>query len=183
MTISGVSASLAIPVAHAEKREGKGVPNETSARAQELTAEQQRQLNELKSTDRKVRAHEQAHIAVGGDLVRSGASFSYVTGPDDRRYVVAGEVSIDVSPGRTPEETIPKAQHIKATALAPADPSAQDRSVAARAAQMETDARRDLSVAERAETGGENGNVRTEMYRGVENGDANTLGENLDVVA
>ena len=157
--------------------------DETSAGTQDLTAEQLRQVRQLQSTDRSVRAHEQAHLAVGGDLVRGGATFSYATGPDDRRYAVAGEVSIDVSPGRTPEETIPKAQHIKATALAPADPSPQDRSVAARAAQMEVDARRALAVAEQAESGNGNGDVRTGMYRGVENGDANTLGENLDVVA
>ena len=105
----------------------------------------------LRETDRAVRAHEQAHLAVGGDLVRGGASYSYATGPDRKRYAVAGEVSIDVSPGRTPQETIPKAVHVRATALAPADPSPQDHSVAARATQMEQQARIDLAAERQAE--------------------------------
>lgn len=116
----------------------------TTAQAGVLTPEQQRQVQQLRETDRKVRAHEQAHVSVGADLVRGGATFTYQTGPDDRRYAVSGEVSIDASPGRTPEETIPKAQHIRATALAPADPSAQDLSVAEKAGAMEASARIEL---------------------------------------
>ena len=117
-----------------------------------LTPEQQRQVQQLKETDRKVRAHEQAHISVGADLVRGGATFTYQTGPDDQRYAVSGEVSIDASPGRTPAETIPKAQHIRAAALAPADPSAQDRSVAAKASAMEANARVELSTQQNDES-------------------------------
>jgi len=116
-----------------------------SERPGELSSEQQRQLDQLKSVDRKVRAHEQAHISVGADLVR-GSSFDYETGPDNKRYAVAGEVSIDTSPARTPEATIPKAQHIRATALAPADPSPQDHSVAAEASQMEMSARQEVAA-------------------------------------
>lgn len=126
----------------------------------ELTPEQQRQVEVLKNTDRKVRAHEQAHLAVGADLVRGGASFTYETGPDNKRYAVGGEVSIDTSPGRTPEDTIPKAQHIRATALAPVDPSPQDRSVAAQASRMESDARLEVSAkqnAAKSEMPGESG--------------------------
>jgi hypothetical protein len=111
-----------------------------------LTAEQQHQVDQLKQTDQKVRAHEQAHLSVGADLVRGGASFSYETGPDNRRYAVSGEVAIDASPGRTPEDTIPKAQHIRATALAPAEPSPQDHSVAAQASRMEIEARLEVAV-------------------------------------
>lgn len=125
---------------------GRGADARAGAASEKLTVEQQRQVDELKQIDRKVRAHEQAHLAVGADLVRGGASFTYQTGPDKNRYAVAGEVSIDASPGRTPEETIPKAQHIRATALAPVDPSPQDYSVAAQASQMENDARIDVAA-------------------------------------
>jgi len=121
--------------------------------SQTLSPEQQRQVQLLKETDRKVRAHEQAHVSVGADLVRGGATFTYQTGPDDQRYAVSGEVSIDASPGRTPEETIPKAEHIRATALAPADPSAQDQSVAQEASLMEAKARSELAAQQRAESG------------------------------
>jgi hypothetical protein len=97
-------------------------------------------LEELKTTDRAVRAHEAAHVAAGGSLVTSGATFSYETGPDGQRYAVAGEVGIDTSKGRTPEETLTRAQQIRAAALAPADPSPQDRAVAASAARMAVEA-------------------------------------------
>jgi len=118
-----------------------------------LSQADQQRVADLKEIDRKVHAHEQAHISVGGDLVRGGATYTYQVGPDDRRYAVSGEVSIDASPGRTPEETIPKAQHIRATALAPVDPSAQDQSVAAKAGLMEANARIELATQQREKTG------------------------------
>ena len=102
----------------------------------------------------KVRAHEQAHVSVGADLIRGGVSFSYETGPDNKRYAVGGEVSIDTSPARTPEETIPKAQHIRATALAPSDPSTQDRRVASEASTMEFDARAEVAAQRSEEMSG-----------------------------
>ena len=135
------------------KQRGDSSRSNASSAAATLTPEQQRQVQQLKETDRKVRAHEQAHLSVGSDLVRGGATFSYQTGPDDQRYAVSGEVSIDASPGRTPEETIPKAQHIRAAALAPADPSAQDQNVAATASQMETNARMELAAQQREDAG------------------------------
>lgn len=135
------------------KQRGDSSRSNASSAAATLTPEQQRQVQQLKETDRKVRAHEQAHLSVGSDLVRGGATFSYQTGPDDQRYAVSGEVSIDASPGRTPEETIPKAQHIRAAALAPADPSAQDQNVAATASQMETNARIELAAQQREDAG------------------------------
>ena len=55
--------------------------------------------------------------------------------------------------GARPEETIPKAQHIHAAALAPADPSAQDQSVAAEASLMEANARIELSAQQREKPG------------------------------
>jgi hypothetical protein len=57
---------------------------------------------------------------------------------------VAGEVNIDTSPGRTPEETLERARTIQAAALAPADPSGQDRAVAARAQQMAQEAQQQI---------------------------------------
>jgi hypothetical protein len=77
--------------------------------------------------------------------VRGGARYQYQTGPDGKRYAVGGEVSIDASEANTPEATIRKAQTIRKAALAPAQPSAQDRAVAAKAAQMERQARAELA--------------------------------------
>lgn len=110
----------------------------------------QRQIAELAARDREVRAHEQAHVAAGGSLITSGPTYTYQTGPDRRRYAVGGEVGIDTSPVRgDPEATIDKARRIRAAALAPAEPSAQDRSVAARASQMESSARVELARQQR----------------------------------
>ncbi len=116
-------------------------PFAAAAGKSELSEDEQRQVEKLKETDRKVRAHEQAHMAGGGALVQGGASYTYDKGPDGRMYAVAGEVSIDVSPGRSPEESLAKAQQIRAAAMAPADPSPQDRRVAAGAARLESSAR------------------------------------------
>lgn len=104
-------------------------------------------VSELKARDRVVRAHEMAHMAAGAGIVTRGASFSYQTGPDGQRYAVGGEVGINTSPGRTPEETLAKADQIRAAALAPADPSSQDLRVAAEAAQMAAEARQELAAA------------------------------------
>lgn len=110
----------------------------------------QRQLAELSARDREVRAHEQAHVAAGGELITSGPTYSYTTGPDNRRYATGGEVSIDTSEvANDPEATRDKARRIRAAALAPAEPSAQDRQVAARATQMEQQANLEISLRRR----------------------------------
>ncbi|NPV85873.1 MAG: hypothetical protein HPY45_07685 [Anaerolineae bacterium] len=103
-----------------------------------LDKQQQAEVETLKKRDREVRAHEQAHLAAGGNLVRGGAVFEYKTGPDGKRYAVGGEVSIDTSEvPDDPQATLRKAAQIKRAALAPAQPSAQDYRVAAQASQME----------------------------------------------
>ena len=101
-----------------------------------LSEEDQKQVEQLKARDSEVRAHEQAHMAAAGGVSVSGPSYSYQQGPDGKRYAIGGNVSIDVSPGRTPEDTLRKAQAIERAALAPAEPSGQDQAVAAQARQM-----------------------------------------------
>jgi len=106
----------------------------------------QKEVQELKTADREVRAHEAAHIAAAGGLAASSAKFTYESGPDGKRYAVAGEVDIDTSPEKDPHQTIVKMQQIQRAALAPADPSPQDRSVAAEAASEEAQARSEISA-------------------------------------
>ncbi|MBT8340623.1 MAG: hypothetical protein HKP58_20250 [Desulfatitalea sp.] len=117
-----------------------------------LSAEEKQQINELKKRDAEVKAHEQAHMAAGGGLVQGGASYQYQRGPDGKMYAVGGEVKIDVSPERTPEGTIRKMQQVKGAALAPAQPSGTDRAVAARAAQIEAQARGQMTKERQEET-------------------------------
>lgn len=97
--------------------------------------EEQAVIAKLKARDAEVRAHEAAHQAAGSGLT-GGATYTYQTGPDGKRYAIGGEVSIDLSTESDPEANISKMQRVKSAALAPADPSGQDRAVA-RAAQME----------------------------------------------
>ncbi|MEJ2039148.1 MAG: putative metalloprotease CJM1_0395 family protein [Desulfosarcinaceae bacterium] len=123
---------------------------------EDLSPEEKQQVNELQKRDAEVKAHEQAHMAAGGGLVSGGASYQYEVGPDGKRYAVGGEVSIDVSPERTPEATIRKMQQVKRAAMAPAQPSGTDRAVAARAAQAEAKARAEKTQEAQNTVQGEN---------------------------
>jgi hypothetical protein len=103
-------------------------------------------IRTLKVRDQVVRAHEAAHIAAGSGIVLGGATYSYQRGPDGVQYAVGGEVSIDTSKvAGDPNATLQKAQQIQAAALAPAQPSSQDRNVAAKAAQMAVEARAEIA--------------------------------------
>jgi hypothetical protein len=121
-----------------------------------LLPEQIKQVEQLKARDREVRVHEMAHLAAAGGLATSGATYSYQQGPDGVSYAIGGEVKIDTSSGNNPEETIRKAQAIRAAALAPAEPSGQDHAVAAQASQMEAQARAEQVAEGRNEEQGEN---------------------------
>lgn len=111
-----------------------------SERQRELDEAQLAEIRELVARDREVRAHERAHAAAGGQYAGSPV-YSFQRGPDGVSYAVGGEVSIDTSKEATPEATLNKAEVIRRAALAPAEPSPQDRRVAADAAQMATEAR------------------------------------------
>lgn len=154
-------------------RELKEKPEETEEESStkvtlEISAEERKVLEELAATDRKVRAHEQAHVNVGRNLILSGPTYAFETGPDGKNYAVSGEVQIDTSPAKTPEETIPKAQHIRATALAPPDPSPQDQRVAAIASQLEARAHAELAAQRTAEqTGDGSAQGAARLYQAV----------------
>lgn len=117
----------------------------------DLNEEEKKQVQDLKRTDQSIRAHEQAHKAAGGQYVRGGANYEYKKGPDGQMYAVGGEVKIDVSEvAGDPEATIQKMQTIKRAALAPQDPSPQDRRVASEASRKENRARAEM-IAEKTE--------------------------------
>ncbi len=111
----------------------------------QLTDEQRAVVAKLKARDLEVRQHEAAHLAAAGGLATSGASYTYQKGPDGVDYAIGGEVGIDVSPGRTPQETIERARIVRAAALAPAEPSGPDLAVAAQAQQLELQAQAELA--------------------------------------
>ncbi|MFQ3234747.1 MAG: hypothetical protein ACI9C4_000298 [Paraglaciecola sp.] len=116
---------------------------------QRQQAQQQQQetadIAKLKERDAQVRTHEQAHTRLGGQHV-GAPQYEYTNGPDGRRYAVEGEVSIDITQATSPEDTIGKMQQVRAAALAPVEPSAQDFMVASQASQKTIEARNEISV-------------------------------------
>lgn len=113
-------------------------------------AQMQREIASLAARDREVRAHEQAHMAVGGQYA-GAAQYQYERGPDGISYAVAGEVPIDIGRAADPQATIEKARTVRRAALAPADPSPQDRRIAAQASRLEAEALQELNEQRRAE--------------------------------
>jgi len=122
------------------------------AQAEKAQAEAERaEIQALKARDLEVRRHEQAHAAAGGPYA-GAPSYEFTTGPDGARYATGGEVSIDTSPvPGDPQATLEKAQTVRRAALAPAEPSEQDRRVAAEASQMAAQARIELLQLQRAD--------------------------------
>lgn len=126
----------------AERGEGESISSQPDSFR--LSPEAQQKVLELSQRDQEVQVHEAAHAAVGGQYA-GAPSLSYETGPDGKRYAVSGEVNIDISEvAGDPAATMKKADVIRAAALAPAQPSSQDRNVAARASQMRVKAQAEL---------------------------------------
>ena len=130
-----------------------GGPSSQTGDSVQLSPEAEQQLKELKQRDAEVRAHERAHMAAAGQHAMGGAQYTYQAGPDGRRYAIGGHVNIDTtSVPDDPEASEEKAQQVRRAALAPGDPSAQDMQVAAKASQMEAEARVDAREEEQDET-------------------------------
>jgi len=105
-------------------------------------------ITALEARNRDVVSHEAAHMAAGGAYIEGAVSYTYQTGPDGKQYAIGGEVSIDMSPvPGDPRATITKMIAIRAAAMSPADPSSQDATVAAAAAQIEAQAQAQLNQA------------------------------------
>lgn len=120
---------------------------------EQLSERDREKIRELKARDQEVRAHEAAHAAAGGRYA-GGPSYEFERGPDGASYAVGGEVPIDVSPiSGDPQATIAKMQTVYRAALAPAEPSPQDRRVAAEAMSQQAAAQAELAKQNMAESG------------------------------
>lgn len=147
--ISGTDSREFIPYGPDGRLEGKkqtsGTPNPnntqaaTSGKDTEDDPQTRQEISRLQAIDTKVKAHEAAHKAAGGTIT-GPVSYTYTRGPDGKNYATAGEVPINISPGRTPRETVERMEQVIRSALAPSDPSPQDRAVAAQAAAIEQQA-------------------------------------------
>lgn len=133
------------------QQDADGDERQQSAKEQQIEQQETQEIAALAARDREVRAHEAAHAAVGGQYAGS-PTYTYRRGPNGVNYAIGGEVSISTGgvPGDA-QATLRKAQLIQRAALAPADPSAQDRRVAARAAQLALQARVDITAQAAAE--------------------------------
>lgn len=150
MLVHALSPSVSQPPAPArDAARAAPAPSrpEPASSSTELSDEALALIAQLKARDTEVRQHEQAHLSAAGGLAISGASYTYQRGPNGVNYAVGGEVRIDTSPGRTPEETLERARIIQAAALAPANPSGADFAVAAQGQQLEQQARAELAQA------------------------------------
>lgn len=138
-----------------------------SERTPEEQQEIQEQVRELKNRDAEVRTHEQAHAAVGGQYAGS-PNYEYEKGPNGKSYAVGGEVPIDISavPG-DPQATIQKMTIVRRAALAPAEPSAADRSIAAEASTKAAQARAELAQ--------QNNPIESERAEETESDSGNTI--------
>lgn len=117
---------------------------EQQQQRQEQQLDQQK-IRALAARDREVHAHEQAHASVGGRHAGS-PTFTFERGPDGVNYAVGGEVSISLpAGGDDPVATLAAAEQVRRAALAPANPSSQDRSVAAAAGQLAVESRAGIS--------------------------------------
>ncbi|HHQ69593.1 MAG TPA: hypothetical protein ENM98_04735 [Halothiobacillaceae bacterium] len=155
------------------------------ATATKLNDEDERILRKLKARDREVRDHENAHRAVGGDLVRGG-SYQYQTGPDGQRYAIGGEVQIDTSKvPNDPKATVNKMDRVIRAALAPAEPSSQDLAVAAQARAIRNEAAAEARAASESsadtpatsDSQQPEGSPLTHQYQKVAGFNAQTLAE------
>ena len=101
----------------------------------------QETIRNLKKREQAVIKHENAHAIAGGALA-GRPIYEYTQGPDGKRYITGGHVNMRSNSLETdPEKRIQQAQTLYRAALAPADPSPQDRLVAVNAKQLEMEAR------------------------------------------
>lgn len=103
-------------------------------------------LKALAERDEEVRKHELDHYHEAGEFAASGPLYETTTGSDGRSYVTGGKVLVNVSEvDGDPEKTIAKMKKVESAALKPAEPSDQDRRVAAEAQTKRYKAERELA--------------------------------------
>lgn len=129
MRITGGGSSYNLPnpigVDKKDKTEGALSGGKEGQTPEEITT-----IQRLKAIENEVIAHEQAHKSAGGSIA-GPASYSYAVGPDGKRYINGGEVSLRTPATDDKQQKIQLLNRVKQAALAPAQPSAQDISVAA----------------------------------------------------
>ena len=100
------------------------------------TAAEEKLLGDLERIDKEVHEHEMQHYLMAQPYARSPEYF-YVIGPDGRRFAVSGLTAFDATPiAGDNDATIRKLDALVRAALAPREPSEEDRRVAATLEQL-----------------------------------------------
>ena len=137
---TGAGRGLLDQAGSTRKVEGGSSSAKTNSQ-NDLTPEEEAEVERLKKREEEVKAHEAAHAAAGGGVTGT-ISYTYTTGPDGKEYITDGEIQIDTSGGGSdPESVIAKMEAVIRSAYAPAEPSAKDRQVAAQAQQILAEAK------------------------------------------
>jgi hypothetical protein len=102
------------------------------------------QIQKLKMWEDHVIAHERMHMIAGGGSV-GAPSYSYTVGPDGKRYITGGEVTLYVPNAATLEGSEVALEKLKRAATAPSDPSPQDLRAAAMASSIQNAIRAAIS--------------------------------------
>jgi hypothetical protein len=108
-------------------------------------------VQELQRREQEVRQHEQAHATAGGQYAGQ-PTYTFRLGPDGHLYATGGEVKIDTAAvPNNPRATVRKMEQVKRAALAPSQPSAADRQIAAEAQTKLIRAKTEVRETEREE--------------------------------
>lgn len=90
-----------------------------------------RVLEKFKKSDSNIKAHEQSHAA--GANTTSPIKYSYQTGPDGKLYAVGGEVRLDTSIPKDPNEASFKLSKLQSAASVSDGMSSADSNIAIQA--------------------------------------------------
>ena len=174
-SISTKSSSQVNNLSDPESNEAKKAMAESEAAQQQDQVKQV--IDQLKARDREVRTHEMAHLSAAGSYAIGGMNLSYQKGPDGQQYAVGGSVQIDTSAiSGDPEATLQKGRVVQQAALAPAEPSGQDRKVASAAAQLIANAQTEILKASQEELALE----ENEKSEEVDGSEQKSSGKNIE---
>ncbi|MDD2942916.1 MAG: putative metalloprotease CJM1_0395 family protein [bacterium] len=149
-----VLKTASVPLDHPRGGRAEKPSESTKDPSTEVKSDTEKEeVRKLKARDSEVKQHEQTHAASLGPYKSGGPKYTYETGPDGKRYATGGSVPVDLSPEKDPEQTMRKMQTIKRAAMAPAEPSAGDKQVAAQANQIESQARAQAAEEKQNESG------------------------------
>ena len=113
-----------------------------------LSAKERIRLGQLRMQDAAVRSQQFSRIAVAGSLAGT-QSTQFTSGPDGRLYATSGEVNVNTDPGHTPEESLVRAstlRRVSSTASSVIASNVVQENVAVHAAQIEIEARTEISA-------------------------------------